>query len=568
MQKRWLIKDSPSNESVQSLSKSINVNPYLAQLLVQRGIQNFDQAKAFFRPALSELHDPFLMNGMEAAVERLDKAIQANQKILIYGDYDVDGTTAVALVAGYLTNFYKHCKIYIPDREGEGYGVSQQGVQWAIDNDYALIIALDCGIKAMNMVKLANENNVDFIICDHHVPGEEIPDAVAVLDPKRKDCNYPFKELSGCGLGFKFMQGYAIRYRKETELYQYLDLVAVSIASDIVPIVDENRVLAFYGLKKLNENPVPGLKALKTIAGNRSQLDISGVVFTIGPRINASGRVAHANAAVNLLMSKTEDEAFVLAESINVKNEVRKQFDTDITEEAITMIQSSDQLRNAKTTVLYKETWHKGVIGIVASRCIEKYYRPTVILTSSNNKITGSARSVHGFDLYNAISECGDLLDKFGGHMYAAGLTLDPENMEAFQKRFEEVVSNSITEELLTPIIDIDLALDFDIITQKFLGILMQMAPFGPENQRPIFVSKNVLVYKYLNLVKEKHVRFIAQQKGNKQTFNCIGFNMNEFYEPLQQQQPFSMVYSVEENVYNGKTSIQLVIKDIRFEND
>ncbi len=432
MQKRWLVAETPSADEIQSLSKAINVNPYLSQILIQRGIKDFDEAKSFFRPSLTDLHDPFLMNGMEAAVSRLQQAIQTEQKILIYGDYDVDGTTAVALVAGYLKSFYPNIKIYIPDREGEGYGVSKQGVQWAIDNDFTLIVALDCGIKAIEMVDYANQHGVDFIICDHHVPGEKIPDAIAVLDPKRIDCHYPFKELSGCGLGFKFMQAYASRYRDEAELHQYLDLVAVSIASDIVPILDENRTLAFYGLQKLNEHPIPGLKALIQISGKRSALDISGIVFTIGPRINASGRIAHADAAVKLLMSKTDDEAFVLAESINVKNEVRKQFDTDITDEAIAMIDADETCKLAKSTVLYKESWHKGVIGIVASRCIERYYRPTIILTSSNNKITGSARSVHGFNLYNAISDCGELLDKFGGHMYAAGLTLDPENLIPF----------------------------------------------------------------------------------------------------------------------------------------
>ncbi len=568
MQKRWLLKETPSADEVESLSKAINVNPFLSRILIQRGISSFEEAKKFFRPSLADLHDPFLMNGMDAAVERLNSAIQSNQKILIYGDYDVDGTTAVALVASYLTTFYPHCKIYIPDREGEGYGVSRQGVQWAIDNDYKLIVALDCGIKAMEMVHYANQHNVDFIICDHHVPDEKIPDAVAVLDPKRTDCNYPFKELSGCGLGFKFMQAYARRYRDESVLHLYLDLVAVSIASDIVPITDENRTLAYFGLKKLNENPVPGLKALKEIAGRRSLLDISGVVFTIGPRINASGRVAHADAAVNLLMSKTDDEAYVLAESINVKNEVRKQFDTDITDEAILMIESNDGLKNAKSTVLFKDTWHKGVIGIVASRCIERYYRPTIILTASNNKITGSARSVHGFNLYNAISDCGELLDKFGGHMYAAGLTLNPENLIPFQKKFEEVVAASITSEMLTPVIHVDLEMDFDLITQKFVNIIVQMAPFGPENQRPVFVSNNVIAFRYLSLVKEKHIRFIAKQKHGAETFNCIGFNMEEFYDPIQNQKPFRMAYTIEENEYNGKTSIQLVIKDIKFDEE
>ena len=482
MDKRWLSKELPSNEQIKELSQAININSYLAAILIQRGITDFEGARNFFRPALEQLHNPFLMKGMERAVARLKKAIDSREKILIYGDYDVDGTTSVALVSSYLNKFYSNCEIYIPDRYAEGYGISLAGIEYAEQNNFTLIIALDCGIKSVELVDVASLKGIDFIICDHHLPDDTIPNAVAVLDPKQENCEYPYLELSGCGIGFKFMQGYAQKHRHEHELYEYLDLVAVSIASDIVPITGENRILTYYGLIKLNENPRPGLKALKEIAGIKNDLDVSGIVFTLGPRINAAGRIAHARAAVDLLVAQTEQEANTLAEKLNLKNEIRKQFDSDITGEALAMIESNEILRTAKSTVLFKNTWHKGVIGIVAARCVEKYYRPTVILTESNNKITGSARSVSGFDLYGAILECSDLLEKFGGHKYAAGLTLDMTNLESFQQKFEQVVSSTITEAMLTPMLDIDMSIDFDVITPKFFNILKQMGPFGPEN--------------------------------------------------------------------------------------
>jgi len=450
MQKRWIYKNAPATEKMEALGKAINVNSNLATILLQRGITDFDSARDFFRPSLDHLHDPFLLKDMEHAVVRLRSAIDKNEKILIYGDYDVDGTTSVALVYSYLKSFYPNCDFYIPDRYAEGYGVSEAGIIWAEENNFSLIIALDLGIKASDMVTLATHKGIDFIICDHHLPGGDIPNAVAVLDPKRDDCDYPYKELSGCGLGFKLIQAFSRRYRKEEEIFDYLDLVVVSIASDIVPITGENRILAHFGLQKLNKDPRPGLKALKEIAGIRNELDISGIVFTLGPRINAAGRVAHARGAVQLLISSTEEEANALAEKINIKNDLRREFDLNITEEAIAMIEGNETLLLAKSTVLFKETWHKGVIGIVAARCVEKYYRPTVILTESNDKITGSARSVRDFDLYKAISGCSDLLEKYGGHKYAAGLTLDKSNLLAFQERFEQIVSSSITEEMLT----------------------------------------------------------------------------------------------------------------------
>jgi single-stranded-DNA-specific exonuclease len=565
MDKRWLLKDPPADEQITALSKIININSYLASILIQRGVADFESARNFFRPSLQQLHSPFLMKGMEQAVARLRKAINNNEKILIYGDYDVDGTTSVALVYSYLRNFYPHCEIYIPDRYAEGYGVSLAGVEWAEQHDCALIIALDCGIKSSELVSLATLKGIDFIICDHHLPDDSIPNAIAVLDPKQEDCLYPYQELSGCGLGFKFMQGYAQKHRDEREVYEYLDLVAVSIASDIVPITGENRILTYFGLKKLNENPRPGLKALKEIAGIKSELDVSGVVFTLGPRINAAGRVAHGSAAVDLLVSETEEDANMLAEKLNLKNEIRKQFDSDITGEALAMIEGNEVLRSAKSTVLFKNTWHKGVIGIVAARCVEKYYRPTVILTESNNKITGSARSVNGFDLYSAILECSDLLEKFGGHKYAAGLTLDINNLELFQQKFEQVVSSTITDAMLTPVIELDMPIHFDAITGKFLNILKQMAPFGPENPRPLFEASNVFVANSLSSFKDKHVRFLAGQDKNERVFQVVGFDMVEYYEKLSRGDFFKMAFSIEENTFNGTTSLQLRIKDIKF---
>jgi single-stranded-DNA-specific exonuclease len=565
MQKRWIYKPIPPSDDVNTLSKSINVNHCLASILIQRGITDFDFAKKFFRPELSHLHDPFLMKDMEKAVARLKSAIDKKEKILIYGDYDVDGTTAVALVYSYLKSFYREIDFYIPDRHAEGYGVSEAGIRWAEENGFTLIIALDLGVKAIDAVTMATQKKIDFIICDHHLPGSSIPHAVAVLDPKREDCPYPFKELSGCGLGFKLMQAFARRFRKEEELNDYLDLVAVSIASDIVPVNDENRILAHYGIQKLNQNPLPGLKALKDIAAIKTDLDISGVVFTLGPRINAAGRVAHARGAVQLLIAKSEEEANELAEKINLKNNLRREFDLNITEEAIAMIEGDEVLKNAKSTVLFKNTWHKGVIGIVAARCVEKYYRPTVILTESNDKITGSARSVKDFDLYEAINSCSDLLEKFGGHKYAAGLTLDKNNLTAFQQRFEEVVANTITEEMQTPVVEIDMPITLDAITNKFNSVLKQMAPFGPENQKPIFEASNIYVRNALSSFKDKHIRFLAGQENNESVFNAVGFDMMEYYDRIAKGDQFSMAFTLEENTYNGMTSLQLRIKDLKF---
>lgn len=566
MKKRWVYAPTPAPEKVKALSTALNVNSYLTSILLQRGIETFDQAKAFFRPSLDTLHDPFLLTDMDKAVARLHQALDSQEKILIYGDYDVDGTTSVALVYSYLKRFYPNCDFYIPDRYKEGYGVSEAGIIWAEENGFSLIVALDLGIKAKDMVVLANHKGIDFIICDHHLPDDEIPQAVAVLDPKRKDCPYPFKELSGCGLGFKLIHAYAKTYREESEVFNYLDLVAVSIASDIVPLTGENRILAHHGLKRLSENPSPGLKALKEIAGIKTPMDISSVVFTLGPRINAAGRVAHGRAAVELLIASSEEEAIQLAEKVNIKNDLRREFDISITEEALSMIENDEQLKNARSTVLFKESWHKGVIGIVASRCIEKYYRPTVVLTQSNGLITGSARSVSGFDLYQAIESCSDVLEKFGGHKFAAGITLLPENLNAFRQKFETVVAATITADQQVPVVDIDSVVQFDAMSWNFNKVMKQMAPFGPENQKPVFEARNVFVRNSLSQFKDRHLRFLAGQQDNEAVFQAIGFDLIEYYERVAAGDSFRMAFTLEENFFNGETSLQLRIKDIKFD--
>lgn len=564
MTKRWLTKPFPPQHQVSALSKALNINRYLSAILIQRGITDFDSAREYFRPSIELLHDPFVMKGMDDAVERLHTAVLTQEKILVFGDYDVDGTTAVALVSSYLRTFYA-CEIYIPDRNIEGYGISKAGIDWAEANDYSLIIALDCGIKSMALIDYAQQKAIDFIICDHHLPDDQVPDAIAVLDPKQSDCRYPYKELSGCGIGFKLMHAYAQRYRDPAAVLQYIDLVAVSIASDVVPLTGENRILAYFGLKKLNTQPLPGLKALKDIADLRTELDLTGIIFSLGPRINAAGRIAHGSAAVELLNAKTETDAINLANTLNLRNEERKEYDHSITGEAIAMIEGSESLRSAKSTVLFKNTWHKGVIGIVAARCVEKYYRPTVILTESNNKITGSARSVNGFDLYNAILECSHLLEKFGGHKYAAGLTLDISNLESFQQKFEQVVSSSITEEMLTPLIEMDVSLPFDLITPKFMSILKQMAPFGPDNPKPVFEASGVYIFNALSSFKDRHIKFLASQRNSNNVFQAVGFDLGDHYPQLAKGGDFKIAFTLEENIYNGVTSIQLRIKDIKY---
>ena len=564
MSKRWVYKNVPDPELVKSLAAGIKVNETLSTLLVQRGHSTFDEAKAFFRPHLAQLHDPFLMKDMDKAVNRLSEALFKKEKILIYGDYDVDGTTSVALVYGFLRKYHSYIDYYIPDRYDEGYGISETGVRWAAEHGFSLIIALDCGIKAISKVALASDLGIDFIICDHHLPGPELPRAHAVLDPKRPDCNYPFDGLSGCGVGFKLMQAFAIQNTVDIqELYLYLDLVAVSIASDIVPVVDENRVLTYFGLQKLNKSPLPGFKALKQLSGIKGEVTVTRVVFGIGPRINAAGRIDHARAAVELLIARNDEEAFDLAGQLDLKNDLRKNFDENITKEALAIIEEGNHLGKSFSTVLYKEDWHKGVIGIVASRCIEKFYRPTIILTESNSKATGSARSVVGFDVYEAIAECADLLDQYGGHKYAAGLTMNLDNVEAFKKRFEEVVARRITPDMLEPIIDIDLEVPIEAINFKFFNILRQMAPFGPGNMQPVFVSTNVIA-KSVKLLKETHLKMFLSQEGSRASLEAIAFGFGEFHDAIAGGAPFQVAYTVEENDFMGNKTMQLHIKDLK----
>jgi single-stranded-DNA-specific exonuclease len=565
MNKRWQVRQKANENDVQRLAAELNINTVLSNLLINREITTYDEARYFFRPDERHLHDPFLMAGMEDAVTRIEAAITQNEKILIYGDYDVDGTTAVSTVYGFFSERYKNIDYYIPDRYLEGYGISVQGIDFAAANGFSLIIALDCGIKSIDKVDYANTLGVDFIICDHHTCGDTIPAAVAVLDPKRPDCAYPYKELSGCGVGFKLIQAYAesndISFE---EVFRYVDLVAISIACDIVQITGENRVLAYFGLQKLNSNPCIGVKILMEVAGRTSNYSISDIVFQLGPRINAAGRIDDAKHSVQLLIACDEDEAREKGALINTKNTERKGHDLTITDEALSIIGADDVLINRKSTVVYNEGWHKGVIGIVASRLTEKYYRPTVVLTRSNGHVAGSARSVFGYDLYEALCGCADLLIQFGGHKYAAGLTMKPENVEAFMAKFEEVVSATITAEQLIQQIDIDAELELSQIDAKFFRILNQFAPFGPGNMSPVFISRSVKTNGYATLVGSNHIKMSIKQPGSP-AFDCIAFNQGPHIEQLQSGTPFDVCYSIEENVWRDKRSIQLNVKGIRF---
>lgn len=564
MQKRWVEREVENLAAVTELEQSLKIDAILAGLLVKRGISNYDEARAFFRPDLNQLHDPFLMQDMDIAIVRIERAIEANEKILVYGDYDVDGTTSVALVFSFFKKYHSQIDFYIPDRYLEGYGISTQGIDYASGNAYTLIIALDCGIKSVDKIAYANEKNIDFIICDHHLPGVKLPEAVAVLDPKRNDCHYPYKELPGCGIGFKLIQAYAKKNNISfDEVSCYLDLVAVSIASDIVPITGENRVLAWFGLKKLNSEPCKGLAALMNIAGRKNDLTITDVVFTIGPRINAAGRIDDAKHAVNLLIADNDAFAFEKGQIINLKNTERKEHDSNITEQALAMIDADPELMKRKTTVVYNQEWHKGVIGIVASRLTEKYYRPTIVLTHSNGYAAGSARSVAGFDLYEALSECSALLEQFGGHKYAAGLTMKTENIPAFQMLFEEVVSRTIPEELLVQAITIDAEIYLNRIDPKFFRILKQFEPFGPQNMAPVFVSRNVYTYGPASIVGDKHLRMCIHQ-DNLTYFNCIGFGLSEYLPLINTGTAFDICYTIDENIWKEKRTIQLNIKGIQ----
>ncbi len=564
MQKRWAEIPLTTPELIPELQASLQINEVLARLLVLRGVHNYDEARDFFRPNIHHLHDPFLMQDMEHAIERIEQAIAQQEKILVYGDYDVDGTTAVALVYRFFSKYYNQLEYYIPDRYLEGYGISYKGIDYAAENNFNLIIALDCGIKSVDHVAYAKAKDVDFIICDHHLPGEHLPDAVAVLDPKRPDCNYPYKELAGCGIGFKLIQAYTQKNDLPFEdLEAYLDLVAVSIAADIVPIDGENRTLAWFGMKRLNEQPCAGLAALRSIAKQKPYYTLSDAVFQLGPRINAAGRIADAKQAVRLLSSNNQPEALEIAKLIDVHNDERRGHDSDITEQALAQVESGVDFKTRKSTVVFNESWHKGVIGIVASRLTEKYYRPTVVLTQSNGVVAGSARSVMGFDLYEALLACTDLLEQFGGHKYAAGLTMKAENVPAFQQRFEEVVTASISDELLVQEISIDSPLNLAQIDAKFFRILSQFEPFGPKNMSPVFIASGLELAGAIGIVGETHLKMQVKQ-GDSNVFDCIGFGLGKLKEALLRSNSFDMCFSIEENSWKDRRNIQLNIKDIR----
>ncbi len=571
MNRAWKIKENGQHEAITRLAGELSVSPVISTLLYQRGVVSYEQAKQFFRPELGRLYDPFLMNDMARAVDRLQAAFRNGEKILVYGDYDVDGTTSVAMVYSFIRKYHEKVNYYIPDRYAEGYGVSRLGVDYAIQNGITLIIALDCGIKAVDKVAYAREHQVDFIICDHHTPGEVLPDAIAVLDPEREDSQYPFKYLSGCGVGFKLLQAYSLRNDIPfDDIALYLDLVAVSIASDIVPLVDENRILAFHGLRKLNEDPCMGLKAIITIAGLEGKnITVDDIVFKIGPRINAAGRIESGKQAVELLVSSSTEDAFIHCERIDTFNQKRRNIDKSITEEALREIASQAD-KYKYSTVLFKPEWHKGVVGIVASRLIETHYRPTIILTESNGFATGSARSIAGFDLYRAISECADLLESYGGHMYAAGLTLRIENVQKLADRFEEVVMNTITPDMLIPQIEIDAELNFRDITPKLFRILKQFEPFGPENMNPVFFAENVSDSGYARLVGtvEEHLQLgLIQEDLPFTEYRAIAFNQASHLRKIKSGAAFDIAYTLIENTFRGSTSIQLNIKDIKIEN-
>lgn len=566
MTKRWLPKPNPDKAVTENLSAAININKTLSGILVQRNILSFDVAKKFFRPQYADLHDPFLMEGMQNAILRIEKAIAANEKIVVYGDYDVDGTTAVATVYDFFKARYPLIDFYIPDRYTEGYGISTKGIDWAAENGFTLIIALDCGIKAVDRVAYAKQKGVDFIICDHHLPGDVLPEAVAILNPKQHTCKYPFKELSGCGIGFKLIQAYAQKHHIAfQEVERYIDLAAISVAADLVPILDENRILVHHGLKKLKSNPNNGLRALLENYSEKPDYSVTDVVFFIGPRINAAGRIADAKDSVRLMTTENYTDAKQIAELVNQHNTERRLFDSDITNQAFEIIKHDEQFANRKSTVLFNNAWHKGVIGIVASRLIEKYYRPTIILTESNGLATGSARSVDGFDLYSAIEECSDLLEQYGGHTHAAGLTLKLENVVPFSEKFERIVSTNIEERSLTPEIEYDAEIHLRAITPKFFNVLKQFSPFGPGNMSPMFMSKNVWDVGDVTIVGNNHLKMSITQEEGGRIFKAIAFGLGEHYNKVSQGISFDICYTVEENFFNGHVNLQINIKDILF---
>ena len=572
MQKSWRIKKPADNNDLKHLSAALDIDIPIANLLIQRGIKTYSEARSFFRPKLSDLHDPFLMKDMDKAVARIKEAIENDEKVMVYGDYDVDGTTSVALMYSFLSTRLRNIDYYIPDRYMEGYGISRLSIDYAYQNKFSLVIVLDCGIKAIDKIAYAKELGIDFIICDHHNPEAVIPDAVAVLDPKQPDCNYPYKELSGCGVGFKLIQAFCMDQGIPEEVaLEYLDLVVVSIASDIVPLTGENRVLAYYGLQKLNSNPSTGLKTLIKYAGMAGEFKINDIVFKIGPRLNASGRIEHGKKSVAILLAKDAKELEDLGIEINSYNEIRKTLDREITQEALEIISRSEFYEGRCTTVIYNRDWHKGVVGIVASRLTEYYYRPTVVLTESNGLATGSARSVGEFDLYEAISSCADLLESYGGHMYAAGLSMKLENVAEFSRRFEQVVRDTISADQQKQTIEIDAKISLSDLSPKFLRLLNQFEPYGPHNMMPVFLTENVLDYGTSRLVgkNNEHLK-LDLMEANRSTavFSGIAFSQSEHLEVIKRSLPFNICYSVTENEYRGKTYMQLNVRDIKYRSD
>jgi single-stranded-DNA-specific exonuclease len=566
MQKRWQIVQA-NTATVQQLQDQLKINPIICKILVQRGIENFEAAKNFFRPQLNQLHSPWLMKDMSKAVERILLAINNNEKILVFGDYDVDGTTSVASMYQFIAAIHTQTDYYIPHRYKEGYGISKQGIDFAKQENFSLIISLDCGIKSVELIDYAATLGIDFIVCDHHMPDAIVPNAIAILNPKQIDCHYPYKELCGCGVGFKLMQALAEKMQLPNESYlRYLDLVATAIAADIVPITGENRILAFYGIEKINNNPCAGIKALMHLANAVKEMHITNLVFIIAPRINAAGRMDDAKKAVQLFVEPNFDKAIEYAKILHTDNTERKEADSTITEEALAMLEENPDWKERKTTVVYQPHWHKGVVGIVASRLIETYYRPTIVLTKSGDIVAGSARSVAGYNLYEAIHACKDYLIGYGGHFAAAGMTLLPENVEAFSKAFEASVANTITPHLLIPEIVIDAEIKLKDITNGFYNIINQMEPFGPENMRPVFITKKVMDTGFSKIVKEQHVRFSVRQEGT--TVNGIGFNLANKFELLQMNEPIDIVYTLDINEWNNEKNIQLKVIDIKLSFD
>lgn len=564
MQKRWALKKTDEQIS-NLLHAQLKIHPILCQLLAQRGINNYEDARIFFRTSETQLHDPFLMKGMQAAVDRILQAISRQEKILIYGDYDVDGTTSVAVVYTFFKKIYPDIEFYVPHRFTEGYGLSQKGIDYAAENNIKLIITLDCGIKSFFLITEAKSKGIDTIICDHHLPDDELPDAFAILNPKQKDCPYPYKELCGCGIGYKLISAFAQQNNiSKEEVDKNIDLVATAIAADIVPITGENRTLAVLGLKKVNSNPSIPIQALKLISEMEKEFTITDLVFIIAPRVNAAGRMDDARKAVDLFIETDLQKAMALAQLLQVDNNERRDVDKLITVEALDLLNNNENFLLQRSTVVYQPHWHKGVVGIVASRLIEHHYRPTIVLTQSNGKLTGSARSIKGFNLFEGLNECAEYLENYGGHYFAAGLTLDEKHLSSFTKKFDEVVRNNVPQELFEPETEIDAEINFADITPGFLNILKQFAPHGPENMKPVFMTKNVRDYKgFSNVVKEKHLRFVIFQQGSK-TVNGIGFNMADKEYIVKSNNSFDILYHIEENYWNGNTSIQLKVIDVR----